>query len=109
MYAFRLQSEDRSPRYWNWDISRAVTQNFEAFEGLDPTRDDGLRAGLFVVRRALEVLCHGIDVRSAISRGSRFSIIAAGSQERDPAIDTMSGWNFCCMALTKQQSHPTHT
>jgi two-component system, OmpR family, phosphate regulon sensor histidine kinase PhoR len=49
---------------------------FDLFARLDPTRNDGRGVGLFVVRRALEVLGHEIDVRSAVSRGSRFSIIA---------------------------------
>jgi two-component system phosphate regulon sensor histidine kinase PhoR len=49
---------------------------FDLFERLDPTRNDGHGVGLFVVRRALEILGHEIEVRSAVSRGSRFSIIA---------------------------------
>jgi two-component system, OmpR family, phosphate regulon sensor histidine kinase PhoR len=53
---------------------------FDAFERLDSARCDGLGIGLFVVRRALEVLGHHIEVRSAVSQGSRFSIIASGSR-----------------------------
>jgi signal transduction histidine kinase len=53
---------------------------FEAFERLDPTRCDGLGIGLFVVRRAIEVLGHRIQVRSAVSEGSRFSIFAPRSR-----------------------------
>jgi signal transduction histidine kinase len=50
---------------------------FEAFTRLDSTRHDGLGVGLFIVRRAIGVLGHRVNVRSAASRGSRFSIIAA--------------------------------
>jgi signal transduction histidine kinase len=49
---------------------------FEAFERLDYARCDGLGIGLFVVRRALELLGHRIEIRSAISQGSRFSVFA---------------------------------
>jgi two-component system, OmpR family, phosphate regulon sensor histidine kinase PhoR len=54
-----------------------LSRIFEAFTRLDSTRCDGLGVGLFIVRRAIEVLGHRIDVRSAASRGSRFSIFAA--------------------------------
>jgi two-component system phosphate regulon sensor histidine kinase PhoR len=53
-----------------------LSRIFEAFTRLDSTRCDGLGVGLFIVRRAIEVLGHRIDVRSAASRGSRFSIFA---------------------------------
>jgi two-component system phosphate regulon sensor histidine kinase PhoR len=53
-----------------------LSRIFEAFTRLDPTRCDGLGVGLFIVRRAIEVLGHRIDVSSVASRGSRFSIFA---------------------------------
>jgi two-component system phosphate regulon sensor histidine kinase PhoR len=56
-----------------------LSRIFEAFTRLDSTRCDGLGVGLFIVRRAIEVLGHRIDVRSVASRGSRFSIFAARS------------------------------
>ena len=49
---------------------------FEAFERLDHMRCDGLGIGLFIVRRALELLGHRIEIRSTVSQGSRFSIFA---------------------------------
>jgi signal transduction histidine kinase len=49
---------------------------FDAFERLDSTRCDGLGIGLFVVRRALELLGHRIEVSSVVGQGSRFSIFA---------------------------------
>jgi two-component system, OmpR family, phosphate regulon sensor histidine kinase PhoR len=56
--------EDRLPRI------------FESFTRLAPERGNGLRIGLFVVRRALEVLGHRIEVRSVVDEGSLFSIYA---------------------------------
>jgi signal transduction histidine kinase len=53
---------------------------FDAFERLDSTRSDGLGIGLFVVRRALDLLGHRIEVSSAVSHGSRFSIFANRAQ-----------------------------
>ena len=50
---------------------------FRAFERLDSTHCDGLGIGLFVVRRAVELLEHHIEVSSCLTRGSRFSVRAA--------------------------------
>lgn len=49
---------------------------FEAFQRLDTNRADGLGIGLFVVRRAVDLLGHGIAVSSKVKRGSRFSVRA---------------------------------
>jgi len=49
---------------------------FEAFERVDSTRPDGLGIGMFVVRRAVQLLGHRIEVSSAMGRGSRFSVFA---------------------------------
>lgn len=49
---------------------------FEAFQRLDSSRADGLGLGLFVVRRAVDLLGHRIEVSSVASRGSRFSVLA---------------------------------
>jgi two-component system, OmpR family, phosphate regulon sensor histidine kinase PhoR len=62
---------------------------FDAFERLDSARCDGLGIGLFVVRRALDVLGHRIEVSSTVSKGSRFSIIAPASNNAARVIDTM--------------------
>lgn len=53
---------------------------FEAFQRLDTARPDGLGIGLFVVRRAVELLGHRVEVISEITRGSRFSILAKAAQ-----------------------------
>jgi signal transduction histidine kinase len=49
---------------------------FEAFTRLDPAQHDGLGIGLFIVRQAIGILGHRIDVTSTPRRGSRFSIFA---------------------------------
>ncbi|WFU73409.1 HAMP domain-containing sensor histidine kinase [Bradyrhizobium sp. CB2312] len=49
---------------------------FEPFTRLAPGRGNGLGIGLSIVRRALEVLGHRIEVRSIEGRGSLFSIYA---------------------------------
>jgi two-component system, OmpR family, phosphate regulon sensor histidine kinase PhoR len=49
---------------------------FESFTRLAPERGNGLGIGLFIVRRALEVLGHRIEVRSVVDEGSLFSIYA---------------------------------
>ena len=57
---------------------------FDAFERLDSVRSNGLGIGLFIVRRAVELLGHRLEVRSAVSRGSRFSIVMTTPQRRGP-------------------------
>jgi signal transduction histidine kinase len=47
---------------------------FGAFTRLTPERSEGLGIGLSIVRRALDVLGHRIEVRSIVREGSLFSI-----------------------------------
>jgi two-component system, OmpR family, phosphate regulon sensor histidine kinase PhoR len=61
---------------------------FEAFQRLDSTRPDGLGLGLFVVRRAIELLGHRIEVSSTVRRGSRFSVLAKAAVRGDEPIAT---------------------
>jgi two-component system phosphate regulon sensor histidine kinase PhoR len=49
---------------------------FDSFTRLAPERSNGLGIGLSIVRRALEVLGHRIEVRSVVGEGSLFSIYA---------------------------------
>jgi signal transduction histidine kinase len=49
---------------------------FEAFHRLGSTRSDGLGIGLFVVRRIVDLLGHGISVDSRVGCGSRFAVHA---------------------------------
>ncbi|HXO94171.1 MAG TPA: hypothetical protein VN825_08540 [Candidatus Acidoferrum sp.] len=48
--------------------------------GFDPARCDGLGIGLFIVRQAIGILGHRIDVASTPCRGSRFSIFASRAE-----------------------------
>ncbi len=54
-----------------------IPKVFEAFTRLDAAQCDGLGIGLFIVRQALGILGHRIDVVSTPCRGSRFSIFVA--------------------------------
>jgi len=56
---------------------------FEAFQRLDSTSPEGLGLGLFVVRRAVELLGHRIEVSSAVGRGSRFSVLVKAAATPD--------------------------
>jgi two-component system, OmpR family, phosphate regulon sensor histidine kinase PhoR len=74
----------QSARIDVYDTGIGITEDqmariFEAFTRLDPTCDDGLGIGLFIVRQAIGILGHRIDVASTPHRGSRFSIFASGA------------------------------
>jgi two-component system, OmpR family, phosphate regulon sensor histidine kinase PhoR len=63
-----------------------IPKIFEAFTRLDAARCDGLGIGLFIVRQALAILGHRIDVASTPCRGSRFSVfVARDERERTRA------------------------
>jgi two-component system, OmpR family, phosphate regulon sensor histidine kinase PhoR len=53
-----------------------LPQIFDAFQRVDSTRSDGLGIGLFVVRRAVALLGHRVEVCSRVGCGSRFSVFA---------------------------------
>lgn len=53
---------------------------FNAFQRVGSTRADGLGIGLFVVRRAAQLLGHRVEVRSAVGAGSRFSVFARAAR-----------------------------
>ena len=55
--------------------SQQIPRIFEAFTRLDAVQTGGFGIGLFIVRQALGILGHGIDVASSPGRGSRFSIL----------------------------------
>jgi two-component system phosphate regulon sensor histidine kinase PhoR len=54
----------------------ALTAIFRAFQRADESRPDGLGLGLFIVKRAADLLGHGVEVRSTEGRGSCFTIVA---------------------------------
>jgi len=60
-----------------------IPKIFEAFTRLDAAQCDGLGIGLFIVRQALGILGHRIDVASTPCRGSRFSIFVARGTKRE--------------------------
>lgn len=57
-----------------------IPRIFEAFTRLDTAQCDGLGIGLVIVRQALGILGHRIDVASTPCRGSRFSVFVARSE-----------------------------
>jgi signal transduction histidine kinase len=59
--------------------SQRLRDIFEAFHRLEPLRSDGLGLGLYVVKRAAELLQHQIEVRSTVGRGSCFTVLANAS------------------------------
>jgi two-component system, OmpR family, phosphate regulon sensor histidine kinase PhoR len=58
-----------------------MSRIFEAFTRLDSARRGSLGIGLFIVRQAIGILGHRVDITSAPSQGSRFSIFATRSEE----------------------------
>jgi len=65
--------------------SDKVAMVFQAFYRLDPGPPEGLGLGLFVVKRAVELLGHRIEVSSTPGRGSCFTMIApAAARARLP-------------------------
>jgi two-component system, OmpR family, phosphate regulon sensor histidine kinase PhoR len=53
-----------------------LTKVFEAFHRADANRAGGLGLGLFIAKRAAQLLGHRIEVRSASGRGSCFVVVA---------------------------------
>jgi two-component system phosphate regulon sensor histidine kinase PhoR len=49
---------------------------FEAFRRADESGADGLGLGLFIVKRAADMLGHRVEVQSVEGRGSRFTVVA---------------------------------
>ena len=76
----RMMKMDPPTIYLPEHAIELVQHVLKAFQRLDSTRADGLGIGLFVVRRAVELLGHRIEVSSAVSRGSRFSVLARASR-----------------------------
>jgi two-component system, OmpR family, phosphate regulon sensor histidine kinase PhoR len=58
-----------------------IPRIFEACTRLDAAQGEGLAIGLFIVRQALGILGHRIEIVSTPCRGSRFSIFVARSEE----------------------------
>jgi two-component system phosphate regulon sensor histidine kinase PhoR len=65
---------------------------FEAFTRADTAQQHGLGIGLFIVRTAIGLLGHRIDVSSIAGRGSRFSVFAARAGQAAHAGDCTAGY-----------------
>ena len=74
-----------------------LTKIFEPFHRADATRADGLGLGLFIVKRAAELLEHRVDVRSTVGHGSCFVVavkhLSAGLDDvgAEPGLYPMGG------------------
>ena len=69
-----------------------LPQILEAFQRVDSTRAEGLGIGLLVVRHAVALLGHRVEVRSRVGYGSRFSISPAPPTEAaSPATKALLG------------------
>jgi signal transduction histidine kinase len=66
--------------------ANALATIFDAFQRADESRADGLGLGLFIVKRAADLLGHRVEVQSAEGHGSRFTVVAGaiGTQRQTP-------------------------
>src|SRR5258707_13096066 len=60
--------------------ANALATIFEAFQRADDSRADGLGLGLFIVKRAADLLGHRVEVQSVEGRGSRFTLVAPAAR-----------------------------
>jgi two-component system, OmpR family, phosphate regulon sensor histidine kinase PhoR len=68
---------------------RALATIFDAFQRADKSGTDGLGLGLFIVKRAADLLGHSVEVQSVEGHGSRFTVIAPAAcygTSRDPDL-----------------------
>lgn len=64
---------------------------FSAFERADDTRADGLGLGLFIAKRAAELVNHRLHVRSLLGHGSCFSVDAEAAPVPARSSDRIAG------------------
>jgi two-component system, OmpR family, phosphate regulon sensor histidine kinase PhoR len=62
----------------------ALTSMFDAFQRKENTGTEGLGLGLFIVKRAADLLGHRIEVQSREGCGSRFTVVARAGRSRYP-------------------------
>jgi two-component system, OmpR family, phosphate regulon sensor histidine kinase PhoR len=65
--------------------ANALSTIFRAFQRADESRPDGLGLGLFIVKRAADLLGHRIEVQSTEGRGSYFAIVANSADATAPS------------------------
>jgi signal transduction histidine kinase len=82
---FRIEVHDTGVGIRSYDLA----QIFEAFHRLDSAASDGLGLGLFVVRRAADLLGHRIEVRSEIGHGSCFSLLLSAAVAETPGLPAL--------------------
>jgi len=58
----------------------ALATIFDAFQRADESGADGLGLGLFIVKRAADLLRHRVEVQSVEGRGSRFTVVAPAAR-----------------------------
>ncbi len=58
----------------------ALATIFDAFQRADDSRADGQGLGLFIVKRAADLLGHHVEVQSVEGRGSRFTVVAPAAR-----------------------------
>jgi signal transduction histidine kinase len=58
----------------------ALSAIFRAFQRADESRPDGLGLGLFIVKRAADLLGHRVEVRSTEGLGSCFTVVAKATR-----------------------------
>ena len=58
----------------------ALATIFDAFQRADESGADGLGLGLFIVKRAADLLGHHVEVQSVEDRGSRFTVVAPAAR-----------------------------
>jgi signal transduction histidine kinase len=86
--------------------ANALATIFDAFQRADDSRADGLGLGLFIVKRAADLLGHRVEVQSVEGRGSRFTVVAPAacydtSRQPDLARKTLgpstrhAAFHFC--------------
>jgi signal transduction histidine kinase len=73
------------------NLINSARQALESFTGFDPSRRP--LPGTVVVRRAVDLLWHSIEVRSTVGWGSCFSILAevTGARSERKAEDSFAG------------------
>jgi two-component system, OmpR family, phosphate regulon sensor histidine kinase PhoR len=73
--------------------AEALPRIFRAFERADETGVDGLGLGLFIVKRAAELLGHRLEVRSEVGRGSCFAVVARAADLPLKPVSRVSSLN----------------
>ena len=79
----------------------ALSRIFDAFQRADASGSDGLGLGLFIVKRAANLLGHRVEVSSVEGRGSCFTVVANAAECSTPRATVSSPDNssVCVMRV----------